>query len=141
MVPSCVTLMLCVLFTLISIVSSAENKYTSKYDKVDVDAIIKNERILKRYVDCLMDRSSCTPDAKLLKALLPDALQTNCAKCTDAQKIMAGKVLGHLLQFKRPYWDELTKKYDPDGSFRKRQGYDEDPDDIDYSNYDDSSRP
>lgn len=46
----------------------AEEAYTSKFDNVDVDAIINNERLLNGYVGCLLDKSPCTPDAGELKS-------------------------------------------------------------------------
>ncbi|CAH1393650.1 unnamed protein product [Nezara viridula] len=65
--------------------------YTTRWDTIDIDQILKNDRILKKYIDCLMDRGKCSPDAQELKKVLPEAMQTECAKCTDAQKRLAGK--------------------------------------------------
>ncbi|KAJ8872136.1 hypothetical protein PR048_025738 [Dryococelus australis] len=33
-----------------------EDKYTTQYDNVDIDAILNNERILKNYVNYLLDK-------------------------------------------------------------------------------------
>lgn len=57
---------------------------------------------------------------------MPEALATECAKCSDVQKRLAGKVLSHLLQNHRSYWDALIAKYDPEGNFRKKYEVDED---------------
>lgn len=43
-------------------------KYTTKYDNVDLQEIIHNERLLKNYVDCLLDKGKCTPDGLELKS-------------------------------------------------------------------------
>lgn len=64
----------------------------------------------------------------LIPAYLPDALATECAKCSEVQKKQAGKVFSHLLQNHRQYFDELLAKYDPDGNFRKKYHVDEDVD-------------
>lgn len=45
-----------------------EEQYTTKFDNVDVDAIINSERLLNGYVGCLLDRNPCTPDAAELKS-------------------------------------------------------------------------
>lgn len=45
----------------------AEDKYTTKFDNVDLDSILKSERLLKNYVNCLLEKGSCTPDGKELK--------------------------------------------------------------------------
>lgn len=43
-------------------------KYTTKYDNVDLDEIIKSERLLKNYVNCLLEKGKCTPDGTELKS-------------------------------------------------------------------------
>lgn len=48
----------------------AEDKYTTKYDNVDLDSILTSDRLLKNYVNCLLDKGSCTPDGKELKGEL-----------------------------------------------------------------------
>lgn len=45
-------------------------KYTTKYDNVDLDEIIKSDRLLKNYVDCLLEKRPCTPDGLELKSKL-----------------------------------------------------------------------
>lgn len=51
-----------------TIVRAEEGQYTTKFDNVDVDAIINSERLLNGYVGCLLDRNPCTPDAAELKS-------------------------------------------------------------------------
>lgn len=41
--------------------------YTTKYDNIDLDEILNNERIYKKYYNCLLNRGRCTPDGKELK--------------------------------------------------------------------------
>lgn len=48
--------------------------YTTKFDDVDVDAIINNDRLLNGYVGCLLDRNPCTPDAAELKSKYGEGL-------------------------------------------------------------------
>ncbi|KAL0278742.1 UNVERIFIED_CONTAM: hypothetical protein PYX00_000473 [Menopon gallinae] len=100
-------------------------QYTTKYDNVDVDAILKNERLLKNYVDCVLDRGRCTKEGQELRKRIPDAIATDCAKCSAKQKEMAGKIMAHLLQYKRNYWNEILEKYDTNGEFRKKYEYEE----------------
>jgi len=42
-------------------------KYTTKYDNIDLDTILESDRLLKNYVNCLLEKGSCTPDGKELK--------------------------------------------------------------------------
>ncbi|KAI4482804.1 hypothetical protein M0804_008657 [Polistes exclamans] len=100
--------------------SEETKKYTTKYDNVDIDGIMKNERLLKAYVGCLLDRNPCTPDAMELKRNLPDALATNCSSCSETQKIAADKLSHYLIDERPEAWSLLEKKYDPDGEYRIR---------------------
>ncbi|KAJ8928813.1 hypothetical protein NQ314_018579 [Rhamnusium bicolor] len=45
-------------------------KSNSKYDNIDLESIIKNERIFKSYVDCLLDKGKCSVDGAVLKSKL-----------------------------------------------------------------------
>ncbi|RZC42382.1 chemosensory protein, partial [Asbolus verrucosus] len=96
-----------------------EEKYTVKYDGVDVHEIIKSDRLTQNYVDCLLEKKPCTPDGEELKRVLPDALETNCTKCSDKQKEGAKIVIQHLYKNKPDTWKQLEAKYDPSGKYRK----------------------
>lgn len=61
------------LFLLVAVigVTQADNpKYTTKYDNVDLDEIIKSDRLMKNYVNCLLEKGKCTPDGAELKSKL-----------------------------------------------------------------------
>lgn len=57
-----------VLFALVAL-ALAEEKYTTKWDNIDLDQILKNDRLLNKYIDCVLDRGSCTPDGSELKSI------------------------------------------------------------------------
>lgn len=42
--------------------------YNNKYDGIDLDGLIKNERLFKGYYNCLIDVGPCQPDAQELKS-------------------------------------------------------------------------
>lgn len=56
-----------VLFGLLAL-ALAEEKYTSKWDNIDLDQILKNDRLLNNYIDCVLEKGSCTPDGSELKS-------------------------------------------------------------------------
>nr|UMT69262.1 chemosensory protein 10 [Ophraella communa] len=95
-------------------------KYTTKYDNVDVDSIIKSDRLLLNYVNCLLDRGKCTPDGLELKKVLPDALLTDCSKCSDVQKKGSKKIIRYLIKNKPDWYGELEEKYDKDQTYKKK---------------------
>nr|ACZ58021.1 chemosensory protein 2 [Adelphocoris lineolatus] len=94
--------------------------YTSKYDNIDVDKILSNDRILTRYIKCLMEEGNCTNEGKELKKTLPDALASGCTKCSEKQKAQTEKVLRHLSKNRPRDWALLKTKYDPKGEYSKK---------------------
>ncbi|XP_030758434.1 allergen Tha p 1-like [Sitophilus oryzae] len=94
-------------------------KYTTRYDNVDLDAIIRSDRLLKNYVDCMVGRKKCTKDGEELKRNLPDALQTACSKCSEAQKAGSRKIIRHLITNRPQWFRELEVIYDPQGVYRR----------------------
>ncbi|CAB3370581.1 ejaculatory bulb-specific protein 3-like [Cloeon dipterum] len=96
------------------------DKYTEKFDTVDIDQILASERLVNNYFNCLMERGPCTPEGTELRSVLPDALESACSKCNDKQKNATEKVFQHLSQNKPKLWKELTDKYDPRGTYRSK---------------------
>nr|AWC68028.1 chemosensory protein 9 [Matsumurasca onukii] len=94
--------------------------YTNKFDSIDVDKILNNDRILQQYIRCLMGEGSCTNEGRELKKTLPDALKTGCSQCTEKQKAATDKVIRHLRKNKSRDWERLVNKYDPSGEFRSK---------------------
>ncbi|CAK9806583.1 Ejaculatory bulb-specific protein 3 [Anthophora quadrimaculata] len=108
------------LFALVAIICVTAEKYSSKYDDVDVDRILQNNRVLTNYIKCMLDEGPCTNEGRELKKTLPDALSTGCSKCNEKQKNTSEKVINYL-RTKRPRdWDRLLAKYDPNGEYQKR---------------------
>ncbi|XP_058790078.1 ejaculatory bulb-specific protein 3-like [Phymastichus coffea] len=98
----------------------AKRLYTTKYDNLDVEAVINNQRLLKSYVGCLLERNACTADAAEMRRNLPDALATNCGGCSEAQKRFSDRMSHHLIDRRPEDWAMLEKKYDPTGDYRRR---------------------
>lgn len=70
-----------------------ETKYDIKYDNIDIDELLKSDRLLTNYINCLMEEGPCTEDGRELKETLPDAIETDCSKCSEKQKIGSEKVM------------------------------------------------
>ncbi|KAI5693280.1 hypothetical protein M8J76_009870 [Diaphorina citri] len=110
------------LLSYVAIVTSApaESVYTNKFDNFDVDKVLNNERILTNYIKCLMDEGSCTNEGRELKKTIPDALAGGCSKCTEKQKAATEKVINHVMSKRKPDWERLSKKYDPNGFYETK---------------------
>nr|QFO46789.1 chemosensory protein [Cylas formicarius] len=104
----------------IALAKPQEAKYTTKYDNVDLDEIIKSDRLMKNYVNCLLEKGNCTPDGAELKKHLPDALHTDCSKCSETQKNGSKKIMRHLIDNKPDWWKQLEDKYDKEGTYKKK---------------------
>lgn len=43
-------------------------KYDARYDYLDVDALFNSNRLVRNYVECLINGLRCTPEGKALKS-------------------------------------------------------------------------
>lgn len=50
---------------------------------------------------------------------LPDAIQSECSKCSEKQKIGADKVTHYLIDNKPDEWEKLAEKYDKNDEYKK----------------------
>ncbi|XP_026762933.1 allergen Tha p 1 [Galleria mellonella] len=103
-----------------SVYAKPGSTYTDKWDHINVDEILESQRLLRGYVDCLLDKGRCTPDGKALKETIPDALEFDCSKCTAKQKTSSDKVIRFLVNKRPELWKELKVRYDPDSIYEQR---------------------
>ncbi|XP_066259552.1 ejaculatory bulb-specific protein 3-like [Euwallacea similis] len=92
-------------------------KYTSRYDSLNLDQILSNKRVLNNYVKCVLDEGPCTAEGRELKAHIPEAIQTNCVKCTETQKNFVRRGAKHLIKNNPKEWMKIARKYDPKGQY------------------------
>nr|XP_023021659.1 ejaculatory bulb-specific protein 3-like [Leptinotarsa decemlineata] len=95
-------------------------QYTSKYDNIDIDAILNNDRIFKNYIDCCLGKGRCTPDGQELKSHIRDAMEHECDKCSELHKKTMKKIGKKLYREKPEWWKELCDHFDPDHKYRTR---------------------
>nr|AND82446.1 chemosensory protein 4 [Athetis dissimilis] len=109
-----------ILLMYLTIQSSATetSTYTTKYDGIDLDEILNNDRLLTGYVNCLLDLGPCTADGKELKKNLPDAIENDCKKCTEKQRDGSERVMHFIIDNRPDDWVKLEEKYNADGSYK-----------------------
>jgi hypothetical protein len=44
-----------------------DEKYTTKYDNINIDEILASDRLVENYVKCLLDKGRCSPEGSELK--------------------------------------------------------------------------
>ncbi|XP_029342103.1 ejaculatory bulb-specific protein 3-like, partial [Acyrthosiphon pisum] len=52
--------------------------------------------------------------------VIPDALKTDCSKCTDVQVSKLLKIMKFLMKNRSADFDRLTTNYDPSGEYKKK---------------------
>lgn len=64
-----VVLIFCINLLSLTVVILAQDdeKYSRRYDNIDVDLIFRT-RLLSNFVDCLLDKKPCSPEGKDLKS-------------------------------------------------------------------------
>jgi len=51
---------------------------------------------------------------------IPEALLTECSKCSEIQKKHAGNIMSFVQLYHPDMWEAILTKYDPEGIFRKK---------------------
>ncbi|XP_039759100.1 allergen Tha p 1-like [Pararge aegeria] len=93
--------------------------YNPTYDHFNAKELAENDRLLKNYLLCFLDRGPCTREGTDFKKVIPEALRTVCAKCTPKQRELV-RIVVRAFQEKLPeLWEELVKKEDPTGQYKE----------------------
>ncbi|XP_058821010.1 ejaculatory bulb-specific protein 3-like [Topomyia yanbarensis] len=119
-----------IVLALVALVAAQDDKYTTKYDSIDVDEILKSDRLFSNYFKCLMDEGPCTPEGNELKRVLPDSLENDCSKCSEKQKESSTKVIKSLTETRPEQWKLLKAKYDPENKYVEKYASSADKDGI-----------
>ncbi|XP_008473927.1 putative odorant-binding protein A10 [Diaphorina citri] len=93
--------------------------YDTTYDDFDYEGMLKNERLVKNLVECLLSDEECAnPVFQEVKKYAPEILETVCAKCTDQQKATFKKCTNLFMQSHHDDYEAIMKKMDPENKFR-----------------------
>nr|UEN71180.1 chemosensory protein 4 [Gregopimpla kuwanae] len=98
--------------TIYVLVDAEVELYSDKYDYINADEILNNDRLREQYYECFMDTGPClTADAKFFKGNFPESIVTKCAKCTEKQKAMFGKTVEWYTTNQEEKWKTLLAKF------------------------------
>nr|QKK82651.1 chemosensory protein [Histia rhodope] len=109
-------LLLCCVYA----VTGEDEKYTDKFDNIDVKEILENSRLLLAYINCLLETGKCSPEGTELKKHMAEALSNGCKKCTEKQLDGVKLVVKHFVNHDKENWEKLVAKYDPTGEYTKK---------------------
>ncbi|XP_058821020.1 ejaculatory bulb-specific protein 3-like [Topomyia yanbarensis] len=102
---------------LMALAAAQEDRYTNRFDNIDLDEILKSDRLFKNYFQCLTDMGRCTPEGKELKRVLPEALAQSCAKCSQKQREAGDRAFKYLSENRPEEWKILRARYDPENKY------------------------
>ncbi|XP_033227253.1 ejaculatory bulb-specific protein 3-like [Belonocnema kinseyi] len=107
---------------ILSVVGADEDVYPDTWIHIDVKPIIDNDRLFKKYTECIIadENKGCPKEALQLKRLLPEILETDCAKCTPAHIEKAREAATHVCNTRKSEFIAINRKIDPTGEIRKR---------------------
>ncbi|XP_068620559.1 ejaculatory bulb-specific protein 3-like [Battus philenor] len=97
----------------------ATDKYTDKYDNINLDELKSNSKLIQSYANCILGKGKCTAEGKELREHLQEAIETGCEKCTEKQEKGSYEMIKHLIEHEPEIWNELCAKFDPEGKWRK----------------------
>ncbi|XP_058452937.1 ejaculatory bulb-specific protein 3-like [Malaya genurostris] len=106
-------IVLCMLIAF-AVAQEETGTYTNKYDNIDIEEVLKSDRLFRGYHNCLLDMGPCTPDGAELKKYLPEALENACVKCTEKQREIGIKVINYLIENRPEEWATLRARFDPE---------------------------
>lgn len=57
-----------IVFALFVCAAIAAEDYTKKYDNVNIETVLSNDRVLTNYINCLLGKGACTREGRELKS-------------------------------------------------------------------------
>lgn len=54
-------------FVLLALLSAAQGQQTQPLENIDVDSTLRNDKLVRRYIDCVLDRGRCDRNGNDLK--------------------------------------------------------------------------
>ncbi|EFN81740.1 ejaculatory bulb-specific protein 3 [Harpegnathos saltator] len=92
-------------------VYAEEELYSDKYDNIDIDGILNNDRLRNQHRRCYIGLAPCiTADMKFYKKFIGEAIATKCRRCTEKQKQNLNKLADWYVTNKPEEWNEFIAK-------------------------------
>ncbi|CAG9837572.1 unnamed protein product [Diabrotica balteata] len=120
----CLSVFLVALAVVGVVLSAPEKSFEENltiFRKVNVDDVLKSDRLVKNYVDCMIGSKSCTAEGAALKAIWRKILDDPCKEtCSQEDKRKVQKCIKHLYVNHRNWYDELETTLINDEEYQKR---------------------
>ncbi|CAG9860085.1 unnamed protein product [Phyllotreta striolata] len=116
-------LALCVLTLMAIAVSSTPTvleENVKLLNSIDLDSVLKNKRILKNYIDCVIGTKPCTKEGSALKESWKDGLDKGCEECSEEEQRKVNKIVKHIYVNEPDWYKLLINNFDKDGKYQER---------------------
>ncbi|XP_054003637.1 ejaculatory bulb-specific protein 3-like [Hylaeus anthracinus] len=89
----------------------AQDRYSDRYDNIDILSILGNEQQRNEYYNCLMGMGPCVTEAQnYFKGIFPEMITTNCRKCTPRQNVYLFMVQNWYQRNQPERWTALVNR-------------------------------
>ncbi|EFX63705.1 hypothetical protein DAPPUDRAFT_267893 [Daphnia pulex] len=100
-----------VLVVLASLAATVSAQASMALENVDVDNVLKNEKLVKRYIDCTLERGRCEQNGRDLKVMIPRVLNEGCSGCTPKQVENSNRIINFMKTNHPGDWAAIETKY------------------------------
>ncbi|XP_076652582.1 ejaculatory bulb-specific protein 3 [Halictus rubicundus] len=97
-------LQLCFLVTLLVFASFVQAQDS-------ISHLMMDKRYLQRQIGCVLDQAPCDVIGRVIKRLLPEALNNNCGRCTPRQMEHAETLMAFMQQNYPNEWQSIMQYY------------------------------
>ncbi|XP_045777522.1 allergen Tha p 1-like [Maniola jurtina] len=112
-----------IIVVLASLVAAAlaipADTYDPKYDSFNAAEMASNPRLLRNFGKCFLGQAPCTAEGNAFNIIIPEALHTNCGKCTRKQRELVRIIVRAFQKDVPDIWEQLAKKHDPNGQYKE----------------------
>nr|AVM86438.1 chemosensory protein [Corythucha ciliata] len=104
-----------IITTLVAAITTSERErnFLRMLDVIDVDLVLSNQRIVTKYVRCVLRTGSCSPEGRDLKQALPHLFKNLCEQCNVRQTTGLRKIFRHVKLNRPDDWKKVMQIYDP----------------------------
>ncbi|KYN27880.1 PREDICTED: ejaculatory bulb-specific protein 3-like [Trachymyrmex cornetzi] len=105
------SLIVTIIVVALACVYAEKEFYSSRYDDVNIQEILENEKLRAQYYNCFLGTAPCkTADAKFFAGVIGEAMQTQCRKCTEKQKNLLDTLVDWYTKNRPEEWEAFVKK-------------------------------
>ncbi|XP_066905171.1 ejaculatory bulb-specific protein 3-like [Halyomorpha halys] len=88
-----------------------ERQVLARLQVIDVERILNNNRIINKYLKCMLRQGVCPPEARDFRRVLPKLIKHLCEKCTDRQRTALKQIFTFVRTKFPKEWEQMKILY------------------------------